>query len=118
MRFNRLRMVDDHATIHVYEDALETLTRIGCRVMDRTARELLLDLGASVKKSDLMAIPAGMKKGDLKYSNKSGFQLVIPFLCHFLASLNCITDSGRRYVKFPRQIHHRHSQFNHSPIAE
>jgi trimethylamine--corrinoid protein Co-methyltransferase len=51
-------MVDDHATINVYENALETLTRIGCRVMDRTARELLLDLGASVKKSDLMAIPA------------------------------------------------------------
>ena len=49
------------------------------------------------------------KGGHPKYSNNSSFQLVTPYLCHFLSSLNCMTDSGRRYVKFPRQIHRRHS---------
>ena len=43
----------------------------------------------------------GCRKGDdLKYSNNSSFQLAIPFLYLFLSSLNCITDSGRCYVKF------------------
>ena len=80
---------------------------LGYPLAEADMEDLFIDLFPELK--DRCVEWLKEKGDDLKYSNNSSLQLVTSFLCHFLSSLNCITDSGRRDVKFPRQIHHRHS---------